>query len=57
MYKYLLVGDRGVGKSSVLLRRVDDEFSTVDITTMGKDYVLLRDSIVVEHILNSRKEL
>ena len=36
--KFLLVGDSGVGKSSLLFRFVDDQFSPSFITTVGIDF-------------------
>lgn len=38
IYKLLLVGDSGVGKSCLLLRFVDDKFSPSFITTIGIDF-------------------
>lgn len=36
--KVLLIGDMGVGKTCLLRRYVDDEFSPIFITTIGIDY-------------------
>ena len=48
--KCLLIGDAGVGKSSIIERYVNDTFSTVSSTTVGVDYftklVKLNDDIV-----------
>lgn len=38
LIKLLLIGDSGVGKSSLLLRFSDDSFSTSFITTIGIDF-------------------
>jgi len=38
VFKLLLIGDSGVGKSSLLLRFCDDTFTPMYITTLGIDY-------------------
>ena len=38
LIKLLLIGDQGVGKSSLLLRFSDDSFTTSFITTIGIDF-------------------
>lgn len=38
LYKFVLVGDSGVGKSSVLLRFTDDSFCESYINTIGVDF-------------------
>ena len=36
LFKLMLVGDAGVGKSSVIMRYSNDAFTTPSISTMGK---------------------
>lgn len=38
LFKFLLLGDSGVGKSCLLLRYADDAFTTSFITTIGVDF-------------------
>ena len=38
IYKIVLIGDSGVGKSSILLRFVDDTFSENFYVTLGVNY-------------------
>lgn len=38
LFKILLIGDTAVGKTSVLLRYVDDIFNTDFKTTIGVDF-------------------
>jgi len=38
LIKLLLIGDSGVGKSSILLRFADDSFTQSFITTIGIDF-------------------
>lgn len=38
LFKLLIIGDSGVGKSSLLIRFCDDQFSGTYITTIGVDF-------------------
>lgn len=40
LFKLLLIGDSGVGKTCVLYRFSDDAFNTTFISTIGKFYLL-----------------
>ena len=38
LFKLVLIGDSGVGKSCILLRFADDSFTESYITTIGVDF-------------------
>ena len=39
MFKIVIIGDTSVGKSSLLVRFSDDQFSDTYVTTIGVDFV------------------
>jgi GTPase SAR1 family protein len=40
--KYLVIGDSGVGKSSILVRYCDDSFNNEYLSTIGVDFKIKR---------------
>ena len=38
LFKLVIIGNSGVGKSSLLLRFADDEFNDSYLTTIGVDF-------------------
>ena len=37
-YKVLIIGDQGIGKTSLIHRYIDDEFKENNVFTIGLDY-------------------
>lgn len=50
LFKIVLIGDSGVGKSSILLRYLDDKFSENSIPTIGIDFGIKTISIGAKKI-------
>nr|XP_012153497.1 PREDICTED: ras-related protein Rab-35-like [Megachile rotundata] len=51
LFKLLIIGDSGVGKSSLLLRFADNTFNGSYITTIGVDFKIQTVDIDGEHMV------
>ena len=45
LFKLLLIGDSGVGKTCVLFRYADDTFNTTFISTIGPSFKIAKEGI------------
>lgn len=48
LFKLLLIGDSGVGKTCVLFRYADDTFNTTFISTIGINWLVVQTDVVCE---------
>lgn len=54
LFKLLLIGDSGVGKTCILFRFSDDAFTTTFISTIGKSNFMVYITSLVCYAMNSR---
>ncbi len=45
LFKLLIIGESGVGKTCLLLRFTDDSFTANHLTTIGKEFIILYNNI------------
>ena len=46
-YRVILIGDDNVGKTSILVRFVEDTFKSSLVTTIGERVVIITDTLVI----------
>mmetsp|Transcript_23272 Transcript_23272/g.25845 ORF Transcript_23272/g.25845 Transcript_23272/m.25845 type:complete len:97 (+) Transcript_23272:127-417(+) len=57
VYKVLIIGDSGVGKSSFISRYVNNSFSTNHDRTIGVEFVLKYPVCIRKHLFSTINEL
>lgn len=53
MFKLLIIGDSGVGKTNLLLRFCDDRFATSHLATMGNSISFFNAQAQCDNVLGS----
>ena len=54
LFKLLLIGDSGVGKTCILVRFSEDAFNSTFISTIGEEYLTNQYDQVYVHLYNIR---